>query len=200
VIRARVLLLGFLSASCDVSTIELLADLPDGGSLPRPDASGGLPPSRDGSPRPFTPECTTSEQCAAPLRHCDPVKQYCVECLSDGNCADDQMCNESSGQCLRVCAEDGDCVGQAASLCDMGRGFCVECYDDSQCTSPSLPSCLDETGQCVQCETDAVCTTGTEIYCSPRFNSCDACLRDDHCGVNEFCNKTTGSCMAVEPL
>ena len=146
--RVRVLLLGFLSASCDVSTIELLADLADGGSVP--DASGGLLPSGDGSPGVGTPECTESYQCVGALRHCDPAKQYCVECLDDLNCADDQRCNESSGQCLSVCAADGDCAGDAGSLCDTTRGFCVECDDDSQCNVNEV--CNRNTGTCMAVE------------------------------------------------
>ena len=193
--RVYVLLLSLLSASCDVSTIELLADFADGGSLL--DASGSLPPSRDGSAG-VTPECTDSAQCAGSLQ-CDPAKQYCVECFNEAHCADDQMCNPTSGQCLSVCTANGDCAGQAASLCDTERGFCVECHDNLDCTSTTLPLCLGDTGQCVQCATDGDCT-GTEKYCSDRFHSCDACLLDAHCDVNEVCNVTTGSCMAVEPL
>lgn len=193
--RVCVLLLGFLSASCDASTIELLADLPDEGSLS--DASGGLLPSGDGSSGVVTPECTDSAQCGGSLRHCDIAKQYCVQCLNDDHCAEGQMCK--AGQCLAVCAEDADCGGEAASLCDTGGGFCVECHDDSQCTSTTLPLCFGDTGQCVQCLTDAHCTD-PEVYCNVRFHSCDACLRNDHCALNEFCDVNTGNCMAIEPL
>lgn len=98
VTRVCVLLVCLLSASCDVSTIELLADLADGGSPP--DASGGLPPSRDGSPGVVTPECTDSGTQCMPL--CVGDTGQCVQCVKDADCELNEVCDMNTGSCIAV--------------------------------------------------------------------------------------------------
>lgn len=101
------------------------------------------------------------------------------ECGVDADCAPDEACLHSPGDCEEVCTDDGACE----PVCTSGEGRCVnnavgDCESDADCGA-------DE--HCV--------TVADESYCTPEwFGPCESA---DECGEGLACLEISGgSCSA----
>jgi len=78
--------------------------------------------------------CTTDPQCSQPTAYCDTILGYCVECLSNTNCANPQrpICDTSTNTCVQ-CQIDTDCKNPQQPRCNVGNNQCVECLVNLDC-------------------------------------------------------------------
>ena len=94
-----------------------------------------------------------------------------VGCLLDSDCAKDQICNPTKGECVKSnisgCAHDGACP--TGEICHRGK-----------CQSPAP----------LTCKTTADCPAG--LYCASETGGCVAqCAADGDCGAGEKCQAGT---------
>jgi Cys-rich repeat protein len=165
-------------SGCDGSTIALL-----------PTAAGaGL---EDAAP------CGEEvEGCSGRRAVCDQLRGVCVECLTDGDCDEDEVCDAAEGRCRHACAADADCAERDddRTVCDTSRAFCVECTSDAGCVSEPRTLCLLSSGECVECLSNESCGAG-EPYCDSSSGRCEECLLDEHCGEGGVCDLDDESCL-----
>jgi hypothetical protein len=83
-------------------------------------------------------ECLHDGDCAEDDRPwCDSASGVCVNCLSDADCSDTLICELVSHQCRLTCSSSSDCATNAedASLCDPNTLTCVNCLTNNDCPS-----------------------------------------------------------------
>jgi hypothetical protein len=110
------------------------AGTPSGGASSGGTSSGGT--SSGGTSSGGTGRtCTSSSDCTTDdALYCHPDRLRCVECVTDGHCAESaESCSSALGECAIPCVADEDCPERDDPLCDRVIGFCVECRDDTDC-------------------------------------------------------------------
>jgi len=91
--------------------------------------------------------------------YCLPLSGECVNCLTDGTCANPSFPFCLQNNCVQCLADrtsgDGSCDANAArTVCGTTgslRGLCVECESNADCTSPNA---VCDGGTCVQVRGD----------------------------------------------
>ena len=198
---------------------DMLESIEDPGALPpnsdfpsTEDPDGGTP---DGSVGP-----DGGTQCEPPLTLCDLNcvdvlidPGYCGDCSTV--CAGGFVCEGGS------CVDPGDCrtndIGCSGfTYCDEATGDCLRgCTEDEQCIKGN-EACDVETHECVcssgfeRCAFDCVNTLSDPRYCGDCFTSCPigevceagACLELGDCRTNgigcsgfTYCDEATGDCL-----
>ncbi len=131
--------------------------------------------------------CTSDAQCAGTGRPFCRDGEVCVECLNDSDCDDTNPCTADT------CSESGDCehtdiaAGTACpggNVCD-GGGSCVQCISDAQC-SGSTPRCNTASNTCVRCLANSDCDD---------TNPCT----NDRCGTDNTCSNPPVAAGATCP-
>jgi hypothetical protein len=118
-----------LAASCGDVTRDVITG---------PGSSAAGSPGGAGAPAGAGAECQTNADCPPTDRpFCDPARQRCVECLTDGYCDPGERCSPQIGECAVPCDASTSCPSDAP-ICDSVFGFCVECRQDSDCASGAL--------------------------------------------------------------
>jgi len=154
--------------------------------------------------------CCFGDDCANPCQAPTPFQNNegeCVECLVDGDCGNEEYCEELSQSCM-----DAACA--APTPFQLDDGSCVECKNDSHCTFKGegytckanvcvtsdlpeecslcvapYPACAEINGiwACVQCAEDADCGNGTcdlSLYACSGGGvgpGCGSCTQDGDC-------------------
>ncbi len=163
------------------------------------------------------------------VQYCDPNDGGCYDCLEDGHCDDNLICNgvetcDGSGSCNSGtpvnCPDDGDeCNGTEAcnpdngtcqhfdaidcggQLCRPADGACVDCLNDGHCGNSDF---------CDGAETcnNGTCEAGSDPcsgqFCDEVGNRCVQCLNDGHCDDGIFCDDINtcldGMCVTAGPV
>ncbi|UCG15863.1 MAG: DUF362 domain-containing protein [Phycisphaerales bacterium] len=116
----------------------------------------------------------------------DPTTGECVDCLTDDNCDDDDLCTGDTcvdGACGHVPTECP--TGQ---ICDPETGECANCVTDDDCDDGDL--CTGDTCVDGECEhTFLECPVGQS--CDPDTGECVGCLTDDDCQDGDLCTGDT---------
>jgi len=147
--------------------------------------------------------------------YCDEENDICVECLSDDNCTEGEICEE--GICVEVecetdedCSDfdpctgnetcvDGSCVDGippcGALIClpfDNPDGYiCVECDNDTDCDDGLFCTGYDfcDNGTCYSMGDPCTLPNGQPAafgpICDEENDQCVECLTDDNCTDNE---------------
>lgn len=146
------------------------------------DCAGGEA-CRDGKCRAV---CEANEDCAGFYARCDPELGYCVECVSDPHCDDDERC--ADGLCVFHCSADGQC--DEGEACDEETGACFEreCSGNADCQGGYV--CED--ARCVSidpviCEADSLTCDGDEVVACNGDGTREtrtACAEDEACVEN----------------
>ena len=159
--------------------------------------------------------------------YCDEDNDVCLECLTDADCDDDNLCTDDTcvdNACVNApvdCPDDGefcngteacdDATGECASsgdpcaageTCNEEEDRCDVCAADAECDDTNLctdDACVD--GQCentpVVCEDDGLFCTGVE-ECDPADGLCKS--SGDPCDpATETCNEETDTCDPGTP-
>jgi Cys-rich repeat protein len=143
---------------------------------------------------------------------CDTATGLCVECLADGDCAADYVCQSN------VCKPEGGTPCQADSECDLGElcvgGKCVTgCRSNRDCPAGLVcDTARGANGQCVQCLTKEdcpgnyqcndgqcsfVCSSDLDCpgrLCNTQTQQCVDCLSTDQCPIANICDEK-GTCV-----
>lgn len=175
------------SARSWLALVLLLTACSGGEPLPQPQpqppaADAGTPPERG-----FT-DCgnfptRTLVQCP-PGSFCDdPTFSKCAAgCLSDINCANNQICDKASGAQVGICQNTNAPACSASRPCPSGQ-TCVS----GTCTAAPTPEC-SASKPCPSGQTcvSGICTTPPSGQCTPQDNGLDGCsslsLCEDHDG------------------
>lgn len=94
----------------------------------------------------------------------------CVQCVSDGDCANGQNC--LNGTCQSPCQTDGDCAG--FNRCVTGKCVASGCQTDRECVAATrnVEATCGTDGKCiVPCQTDLECG-------NPKDYSFFSCIRN----------------------
>ncbi len=129
--------------------------------------------------------CTDQTLTVCDLTPRDPFENFCVECVQDEDCGQDEEC--LTNQCVQSCSSGRDCKASAAT-CD--RDLCISCRQSSDCDKGKV--CSGVTGRCGECTVDSDCPS-YKSRCDPRTNICERCLSNADCGGG-FCDLLTESC------
>jgi len=157
---------------------------PGCGTAPRNGCPSGqtCSPTSNGGQCTMTSPCSSDNDCAAPLAHCDAGTGRCVGCLVDNDCpaplvcdgtshtclectpADSQNCGAdlSGAQCLAGgrcgCTQDGDCGGTTSGrICDPASSRCVPgCRGTGGNGCPSGEICTSVTADVGSCNGHAM--------------------------------------------
>lgn len=139
--------------------------------------------------------CASDEECVG-SQVCDMVTATCVgrSCARDGNCEDNEYCDEGDGRCALGC-RTGSCPVE--NYCDLESRLCeVGCDDNDDCllgfyceesVNECRPGCRDDD----ECLDDDVCEEvtldgETGPRCVPPSCSRDRdCAREDYCAFDE---------------
>ncbi len=112
---------------------------------------------------------------------------YERECDTDGECANDQVCE--SGLCVEVCLDETDCA--EGQVCQDGH-----CVDDTECRTGAdcAGGQLCEDGVCIpadECLAENACDQAfiTEDGRCEHFTRPDCCLDDNDCDSDEYCGE-----------
>ena len=143
--------------------------------------------------------CLGDSDCFENLRgrRCETVEGICT-CRADSDCRPAFPRCAGAGKarvCTRPCARDGDCLGAAASRCEISTGRCVACSADAHCQAdPAGSRCAG--GQCGCAGADQCkgsypwgghCLSGGRCGCKA-----DADCKDNPHGP--ICHKASGRC------
>lgn len=198
--RAPRLCVWAVRASLVLAPIVVACNLYEGRTLelfPAPDAIENPCGSPSTCPR-ERPVCAagTCVECAVDT-DCGPARPtcfggVCVECGSAVDCAANQGCNDLLHACAPLCAEPGDCAGQAQSRCDLTLDLCVQCLADVDCVEPRNPAC-DLGGRCVECTGDASCPPDRPS-CLPGSDTCVECVDSSGC-AGQVCDTRENRCV-----
>jgi hypothetical protein len=148
--------------------------------------------------------CTTADQCtggvclgsgdACPGAVCDEAGDRCVECLSDGDCEDNNPCTDDAcdaNVCTHVNNTDSCNDGLYCTQTDTcSGGVCVGVGDPCDPQS-STPVCSEALNQCVECETNAQCNDGN--VCTTDLCLMNVCTNNANnlpCDDGLFCTAT----------
>lgn len=121
----------------------------------------------------------------------------CVECTSNTNCAEDELCNTATFECVE-CLSDAECNDPTKPVCG-GDGICRGCTADTECEERAGTTVCDERGgQCRQCDPDESNDPSDSsgecgrLSCNPAtwtcgttergaLNFCQTCTADSEC-------------------
>jgi len=179
----------FALGGCGDTRLQLPADRAPGGPCLR-DVDCHLP-SLHCDARGRCVECLGDEHCGDPTRRrCAREQARCVACLASSDCGAGQVCEPSTGVCLRTCGADAGTCSEQTPICDATRSFCTcspdSCEDDRRCDaitgrcvrcardtdSPlEAPRCDRLTGSCVRCLGPADCAPDAPL-CDPKERRC----------------------------
>lgn len=139
------------------------------------------------------------------------VCENAPECMNDGDCGDNEICEIKEGEdernvCRRGCRETDDCaVGQVCSLQMGPAGTCVEgCTNNQDCEFQGDGSgeaycvnqqCIDACDSNMDCETDGFACRTFDGSMSQEQTVCQHCRQDADCGSaedREFCDTDQG--------
>ena len=137
---------------------------------------------------------------------CDRDNGRCAECTEEKTqeCANDEFCDPSSGQCVPQCEDDDDCASvQGRPYCSDDM-ICEPCgaaptreHQHALCSSidSTMPACCGDA--CCECTPDntAACDA-LGFQCDPESNTC-VCTAHEQCG-DAACNFFTGVCLPGE--
>lgn len=139
--------------------------------------------------------CPTGYDCldvGLTSKQCVPRSGACADlglCEGDGECPIGEICSEATRTCAPGCTESGQCPGEGANVCVLGR--CVpRCDGPEDCTSPA--TCQVD-GKCKipgACERAADCPT-PETYCDRESGQCEA-----GCQIDADCKDASKECQA----
>ena len=194
-----------------LETIDDPALLPPDSEFPIAPGDGGVPDSGvpDGGIECEPPLVLCNQECvntATDLRYCGGCNNACPngfvceasvcrdlgDCrAAEGVCTGFTYCDDSTGNCLRGCANDDQCV-RNQELCDVAAHECV-------CT-PDFERCAFD---CVDTQSDPRFCGGCETFCEAG-EVCEVgiCLDPGDCRSNGFgcsgftyCDEATGDCL-----
>ena len=119
--------------------------------------------------------------------YCLPLSGECVNCLTDGTCANPSFPFCLENNCVQCLADrtsgDGSCDANAArTVCGTTgalRGLCVECASNADCTSPNA---VCDGGTCVQVRGDDLRMSGERG--DPWFTPDTSLLSGFSCGLS----------------
>ncbi|MEW5854920.1 MAG: DUF4215 domain-containing protein, partial [Myxococcota bacterium] len=137
-------------------------------------------------------ECVTDGQCAQGLRCDNTASDTCVECLSHSDCPAAERCDPASHTC-RGCVTDLDCPVRAP-VCDPDTWTCRGCTTNAQCHGVT-PQCIVtgvDSGQCAECSSNADCPAEQPI-CDEGTHTCRVCGSDNDCTGDARVCATTGT-------
>ncbi len=118
------------------------------------------------------------DDCGSERRYFDPVRERCLDCKQDDECATgiciNFLCSNS-----RICTSLEQCGDDEGLFCDQSQGVCVACSVDLHCSwlgadyrcraNTCIAECSPElgcevglcaSGQCADCVEDTDCPTG----------------------------------------
>jgi hypothetical protein len=166
--------------------------------------------------------CSQGVQCAS--GHCHPEYHFCVQCIRDSDCAQQDTCD--AGECVAsgiVCIPDTCwCMSQIAACCnsagtaaksfedcDDGNACTLEGCFEGSCTEPVPVACKDDDNSCTvsgcspetgQCEVQPV-TTGTTCDDSDSCTDGDQCIAGDCLGGDFVCECSQDSdCLQYQNM
>jgi hypothetical protein len=150
--------------------------------------------------------CQDTADCDVPLV-CDTATNYCVECLSSSDCAENVAvgdagaaiaCDQVRHECV-PCVEDTDCTGDVPvckkDIANSSRNECVQCTADTDCGG-DRPICDTTSNECTsRCTTNSQCT-GEKSVCNTTTQLCVECTDNSTCsGSASQCNTTSNECV-----
>jgi hypothetical protein len=127
-----------------------------------------------------------------------------VDCTTDAECTDDQICHPTAQTCVTKCTTADDCPDDhktCATLGSVGTGgtsqaFC-QCTTDALCGTGNVCSTQDKI--CAEsCTTDNDCTAGRSCSGGQCVTNSAACSKQGECGTGNVCDFTTGKCEAAK--
>ncbi len=152
--------------------------------------------------------------CAGATPKCDTVKNVCVECAADGDCASGKKCDPATHACRFACTTDSDCKDPAAKRCDVSAHACVACLTTSD-TCPGATYCAkgkDGVAACQPgCKTVADCNnldagapgdsgggSGPPSFSCCNHQCADTSADGKNCGAcGAVCGATQGCCSSA---
>lgn len=136
--------------------------------------------------------CTFDDDCPAATPFC--AERLCVECSGNGDCGDQEICDD--GVCTAVdCTENDDCA--AGQFCNTTDNVCEDaaCASDADCAgNPNGERCLNAdtpSAAACGCEVSGDCnTTGrTTCYYGGSSGAYCGCANDNDCVQAELGNE-----------
>ena len=152
-----------LLAACTGGELDLPQPAPDAGTTP-PAERGFTDCGNDTS---FPVKCQPGQYCQSPVfRRCESG------CLSDTNCANNQICDKATSAQVGVCQNTTAPACSASQPCPSGQ-TCV----NGTCRTTTTPAC----GASQPCPSGQTCVNGTcttpppSTQCTPRPDGLDGC-------------------------
>lgn len=145
----------------------------------------------------FVDQCVESgctvESCATEGKLCDPDTTICVDCLTEGDCAEDETCTD--GACVVACVPDCEGKDCGDDGCGDSCGSCGEdyvCDDEGACVSTCVIDCEGKEcggdgcgGECGACSGDSVCNPDYQcadpLSCPELLGCLFLCEGDEPC-------------------
>jgi len=149
----------------------------------------------------FDDDCPSSQRCLIE----DERLGECVdiECSTDANCRDDNVCNPETGLCMDPCTGDEDCP--AGYQCYSGHcdELPAECENDYDCDNQKL---CDPYKQCIRGEPCDPESSTSDLDCGPgricgdELRRCipEGCVDDDDCEIG-ICEPDSHTCVNKIP-
>lgn len=130
--------------------------------------------------------CASDNDCRSAGMLCDTALGRCVECLSDIDCDENQICENRECVSNTLCVNSLDCVGDpdGKTVCDTAFNRCVQCLGPNDC--PENHDCLSRQcipylacGNSLDCPSDQVCDTAR--------GRCVDCIAGTDCEPGQVC-------------
>jgi len=143
-------------------------------------------------------DCRVDSHCNGGKPYC--VRNTCVQCIANSNCASDGNCDAScdGNTCVQHsplnCLTDNSTRNSFGQFrhCLINSRICVECLSDGHC-STSKPYCDTSTYRCEKCLTDIQCRY--QENCNAK---CNTAVPGNHLCYNV--NSTVANCTLVNQL
>jgi hypothetical protein len=150
---------------------------------------------------PFSGRCFQAGQTCESDADCEEgicnALGFCAECTVDEDCAENEFCDLTTGQCQTICSSDADCAegeqcAVAANVCipEFGCDSARDCNGSQGCLAGLCVGCLHN----AECYADEICFFGACVPNLSAFGVCD----EAQCEEDEFCNPVTGVCTAIQ--
>ena len=155
------------------------------------------------------PKCMTDEECADNPRYAFCIENECVPCPEakeqyDRDCNTGFVCNNSSGNCDKICSAPEVNYENTCMTCDEipepAQGEPTDPADEACETAAILANtttfvCDRDAGQCVTCTEDKIQACADGEICNPA-QECVECIANSDCNSIDFpyCSPT-GSCL-----
>jgi hypothetical protein len=131
--------------------------------------------------------CQSNEACAG-QGVCDLETGACVPCLTSDDCPGDQdLC--IAKQCVpqTPCVSDKQCASQDM-VCDLDQGVCVMCLADVDCVDEKVCKAKTCVAPPPKCASSKECADG--LICDKLAGYCVECVGDDDCDPLQHCLET----------